>query len=552
MGRRRTYEEIESELVTVQSRLDELEETLRAIKNNEVDALVVDGHQGLQVFTLQSADQPYRTLMETMAEGALTAATDGTILYCNQRLAEMLRVPLNKIVGLSLEDIMPSEEWREFSTLLHTCETEGWRGEYHFITLGGGKMTTYVSARPLRLQDVETFCIVVTDLTEQRRLEREVRQSQKLEALGTLAGGVAHDFNNLLAGIMGFTEMVLEDLSPDSHEYRRLKLVLKAAYRGRDLVKQILAFSRQSEQDRIPLTLTTIVEEVLKLLGPAFPSTIEIVSKTSGDDYRILADPVQMQQVLMNLCTNGGHAMWEKGGMLEISILRASVAEGSSSPVPEMVPGEYVVLEVSDTGCGMEPETLERIFDPFFTTKKEGTGLGLSVSYGIVKSHGGYFAVESNPGKGSTFQVYLPRIKQAASTGDREAPFPAGGNERILIVDDEDMLVELNQQRLMRLGYDVVSTTSGVDALHIFREEPNGFDLVITDQTMPNLTGMGLAMELRKVRPGIPIILCTGHSDKVSSEHMQERGIQGFLMKPVDKREMAEAVRRILDTNKKQ
>jgi len=396
-----------------------------------------------------------------------------------------------------------------------------------------------------------SFCIVVTELTEQRRLEREVRQSQKLEALGTLAGGIAHDFNNVLAGIMGFIELVLEDLTPGSLEHGRLGLALKGAYRGRDLVRQILAFSRQGEQDRKPLALTRTIDEVLKLLRPAFPSTIEIISKNPTDDHQVIADPVQMNQVLTNLCTNAAHAMREKGGVLEIGISSTIIREGSPPSIPEMTPGEYVVLKVGDTGCGMEPETRERVFDPFFTTKREGTGLGLSVSYGIVKDHGGYIAVESKPGKGSTFHVYLPRVRNTGTGIEKDAPQAAGGNERILIVDDEDMLVELNQQRLARLGYNVVATTSATDALHIFQQGPDGFDLVITDQTMPNLTGMELAAELLNVRASIPILLCTGHSDKVSLERARETGIKAVLIKPLDKREMAKAIRRVLDAKKK-
>lgn len=392
------------------------------------------------------------------------------------------------------------------------------------------------------------------ETNERRQIEEQLIRSQKLEALGTLAGGIAHDFNNILAGIIGFTEMVLEDIEPDSPEHRRLELALGAAYRGRDLVKQILVFSRQSEQDKKPLALTQIIDETLKLLRPAFPSTIEIVWKNPIDDGRILADPVRMHQILMNLCTNAAHAMRQNGGVLELGVSRAVVVEGTPTPVAEMVPGEYVVLNVSDTGCGMEPEILERIFDPFFTTKREGegTGLGLAVAYGIVKNHGGYVAVESKPGKGSTFRVYLPRVKAIRDVEGIEAPSSAGGDERILIVDDEGTLVELNRQRLMRLGYDVVATTSSMEALHIFREGPDAFDLVITDQTMPNLTGMDLATELLKVRSDIPIILCTGHSDAVSPDSIQKAGIKALLMKPVDKRGIAEAVRRALGPNRKE
>ncbi len=554
VDKRISYQELEAELRDTRARLDEVEETLRAIRNNEVDALVVEGNQGVQVFTLQGAEQPYRTLMETMAEGALTVAPDGTILYCNRQLATMLGAPLNWIIGRSLREIMPFKDWQALQGVLDACGTSGCRGEYHLFTSGGREITTSVSARRTQLQGVECLFLVVSDLTEQRSFEQQLRRAQKLEALGTLAGGIAHDFNNVLAGIIGFAEMVLEDTGPDSPEHRRLTLVLKAAHRGRDLVKQVLLFSRQGEQEEKPLALVEVVEDTLKLLRPAFPSTIEIVWKGTADDCRILADPAQMHQVVANLCTNGVHAMRETGGILQLAVSLTIVAEGPPSPIAEMAPGEYVVLEVSDSGCGMDPETMERIFDPFFTTKGEGegTGLGLSVSHGIVKGHGGHIAVESATGRGSRFLVYLPRLTEDAIIQDEGvSSSPMGGKERILIVDDEDILVELNRQRLSGFGYDVAATTSSLDALQIFQQAQDSFDLVITDETMPHLTGMDLAAELLRTRPDIPIILCTGHSDKVSPERAREAGIQKLLMKPFDKRELAEAVRQMLDKNKK-
>jgi two-component system cell cycle sensor histidine kinase/response regulator CckA len=389
---------------------------------------------------------------------------------------------------------------------------------------------------------------------ERKRLEEQLRRVQKLEALGTLAGGIAHDFNNILAGIIGFTEMVLDDIDPDSPEHRRLGLVLKGANRGRDLVKQILAFSRKTKQEHKSLTLSHTVEEGLTLLRPAIPSTIEIRSTSTVTDDQIFADPSQIHQVLMNLCSNAAHAMRDKGGVLSIRILEAGFAEGNAKPVSEMTPGEYVVLEVGDTGSGMAPETLERIFDPFFTTKKpgEGTGLGLSVVHGIIASHGGYITVESEPAKGTTFHVYLPKITEQALIEDGEAHAMTGGKERILLVDDEDLLVELNKQKLSRLGYEMVATTSSMEALAMFRKEPHTFDLVIADQTMPNLTGLDLAAELLKVRATIPIILCSGYGETALQERAQETGIKAFLTKPLGKRDMAEAIRRVLDTKKEE
>jgi two-component system cell cycle sensor histidine kinase/response regulator CckA len=314
-------------------------------------------------------------------------------------------------------------------------------------------------------------------------------------------------------------------------------------------VKQILTFSRQTTQDRKPLAFKQVVEEGLKLLRPTLPSTIEIISTSSVDNDTVLADPVQMHQILMNLCMNAAHAMREKGGILNISISAASLSESNPAPVPAMRPGKYVELKVSDTGCGMEPEVLERIFDPFFTTKQqgEGTGLGLSVAHGIIKSHGGYVTVESEPGKGTVFHIYLPNIEKQKRPEDGDQLTVIRGKEHILFVDDEDILIELNKQRLSRLGYEVVATTSSTDALDLFRKEPDKFDLVITDYTMPNLTGMDLAVELLKIRATIPIILCTGHSETVSPEQAKKSGIKAFLMKPLAKQELATAIRRVLD-----
>ena len=392
-----------------------------------------------------------------------------------------------------------------------------------------------------------TFCV---ETEERQRAEEQLIRVQKLEALGTLASGVAHDFNNILAGILGFTEMVYEDLIPDSPEHKRLGLVLKGAQRGRDLVKQILAFSRQNEPDKKPVALNEMVEEGLKLLRPMLPSTIEIVTKSLTTDDRIFADPVQIHQILMNLCTNASHAMREKGGVLELQISKVVFNEADPLPFSDVVPGQYVLLKVSDTGCGMGPEVLERIFDPFFTTKKqgEGTGLGLSVIHGIVQTHGGHVSVESEPGKGTTFCVYLPKIAGQVLPADREVPAAARGNERILFVDDEDILVALNEQRLARLGYNVVATTSCMDALDIFRKDPDAFDLVITDYTMPNMTGVDLAKQLLKLKPTTLIILCTGDSEPITRERTQESGIKAFLTKPLAKSELAQTIRRVLDT----
>jgi two-component system, cell cycle sensor histidine kinase and response regulator CckA len=398
------------------------------------------------------------------------------------------------------------------------------------------------------------------DITERKheqeekiRLELQLLQAQKMEALGTLAGGIAHDFNNVLEGIIGFAEMVNEEVAADSPQHRRIGLVLKGAKRGRDLVKQILMFSRQNRQEQKPVALGEIVGEGLRLLRPTLPSTIEIRLKHLADDDTIYANSGQIHQVLMNLCTNAAHAMRETGGFLEIDISQATFTAEDSQLLPDMRPGAYVVLTVMDTGCGMEPNVIDRIFDPFYTTKGqgEGTGLGLSVVHGIIKNHGGYITVRSEPGKGSTFQVYLPKSETKVSKIITGALPAKGGKERLLFVDDEDILVDLGKERLMKLGYDVIATASSTEALELFKKEPQKIDLVITDYTMPHLTGIDLATELLRVRADIPIILCTGHSDDVSPEIIKAAGIRELLMKPQSRDEIAQAIRRVLDAKTK-
>jgi PAS domain S-box-containing protein len=389
----------------------------------------------------------------------------------------------------------------------------------------------------------------IIDVTREKELEQQLLRTQKLEAIGTLAGGIAHDFNNILIGIIGFTEMVQDEMAPHSREYHRLGLVLKGAHQGRDLIKQILTFSRQAEHEQKPVALSGIVEEGLKMLRPLLPVTTEIRSKGLINDDTILADSAQMHQVLMNLCTNGAKAMGKKGGVLEVSVTRERLKKDDQLLPPGMKPGDYVILTVSDSGCGMKPEVLERIFDPFFTTRAhgDGTGLGLSVVHGIVKSHGGFINVESEPGKGSVFHVCLPKIERKEDPAVSEELPARGGRECVLFVDDEELTVELNNERLTQLGYEVVSTTSSLEALEIFKKEPKRFHLVITDYTMPDMTGVDLARKLLKVRNDIPIILCTGYNNDISPDKAKKAGIREFLLKPQGKRGLDLAIRRALD-----
>jgi nitrogen-specific signal transduction histidine kinase/CheY-like chemotaxis protein len=390
---------------------------------------------------------------------------------------------------------------------------------------------------------------MVEDITEQRRLEEQLRQAHKMEAIGTLAGGIAHDFNNILAAIIGFTEMVEEDLPPESPSIPRLQRVLNAASRGRDLVRQILAFSRKTEPTRKPLSLSPVIKETVELLRASLPTTIEIRLSLKAARDTVLASPAELQQILMNLTTNASFSMKEKGGILGISMTNIDFEPDSPVLDADVEPGEYIQIVVQDSGSGMSPDIVQRIFEPFFTTKGvgEGTGMGLPVVYGVVKSLNGTIAVESEPGVGSTFRVFLPvtRIDEKPTGSEvRETP---KGSERILFVDDEELLTEWGQAALERLGYTVTALTDSTEALNLFSSDPSRFDLVILDQTMPKLTGLHLARKILTIRNDIPIILCTGHSDSVSPEKARAEGIKEFLMKPLGRQELAEVIRRVLD-----
>ncbi len=394
---------------------------------------------------------------------------------------------------------------------------------------------------------VSNYVAVIRDITEQLRLEGQLRQAQKMEAVGTLAGGIAHDFNNILAAIIGFTEMCLERVT-EAVTRRRMEQVLKAGIRGRELVRQILTFSRKSGHERSPVSMRLIVDDTVNLLRASLPSSIEIHCSVTTRSDVVLAEPNQLQQVLMNLSTNAAHAMAGGPGTLTIALSEFSFALPMDAPHPDLNPGTYVRLSVHDTGAGIDRSVLNRIFDPFFTTKKpgEGTGLGLSVVHGIVRGHGGAVTVESEPGKGATFHVFLPRTDTTSGDVDALEPKTPTGRERILFVDDEPALVEMGREVLESLGYQVTATTDPLDALRMFREQPDAFDLVITDQTMPQTTGIHLAKELITLRGDLPVILSSGHTD-LDRETASRNGIRAVVSKPLTRAETARSIRAVLD-----
>ncbi|MCK5055597.1 MAG: response regulator [Candidatus Aminicenantes bacterium] len=390
---------------------------------------------------------------------------------------------------------------------------------------------------------------IVQDISKLRQLEKQLRQAQKMEVIGTLASGIAHDFNNILSIIMGYIELSRDSRTSPAVIRQNLKEALKASLRAKDLVQQILTFSRRGEKEKGPVKITSIVQEVIKLMRASLPSTIEIHQDMSKTEYIVLADPTQLHQVLMNLCTNAAQAMMEEGGLLkiELSDLNRDMEAIYEEPLP---PSPYLRLTVSDTGHGMSPETKERIFEPFFTTKKsgEGTGMGLAVVKGIVKNHDGEISVESEPGKGTSFHLFLPLLQEDAGIEqEKREGDPTGGDEHVLLVEDEKVLLNIVKRMLERLGYRVVSKANGVEALEAFRSSPQDFDVVITDLTMPGMTGIQLAREVIKIEPEIPIIICTGFNEGINREHLRNLGMQGFIMKPYSSKKLNLAIREVLD-----
>jgi PAS domain S-box-containing protein len=384
---------------------------------------------------------------------------------------------------------------------------------------------------------------------EKENLKSRLQQAQKMEAIGTLAGGIAHDFNNILGAILGYTELAREECPENSLIGDDLDKVTEAGYRARDLVKQILAFSRQNSEERIPLQPTPLLKEVVKMLRPSLPATIEIRQDIASTTGAIMADPTQIHQIVMNLCTNAFHAMEETGGRLDISLKETERSADDLIHERDVAAGKFVQISVADSGPGIEDTIKERIFDPYFTTKEtgKGTGMGLSIVHGIVKSYGGFISLYSEPGTGSVFHIFLPVAEEEPLSQVQAAEQIPMGNERVLFVDDEVMLAEMGRDTLVRLGYQVTMRTSSLEALETFQNQPDQFDLVITDQTMPGMTGVDLARRILQIRHDTPVILCTGYSAVISKEEVRSIGIREFAMKPLAKKDLAGLIRKVLN-----
>ena len=397
---------------------------------------------------------------------------------------------------------------------------------------------------------------VLQDITERKKVEKEqivlkmkLQQAQKMESIGTLAGGIAHDFNNILSSIIGFTELALDGVDEGSNVEDDLQEVRVAGMRAKDLVKQILTFARQSDEEAKPIQVNIIAKEVLKFIKSSIPTSIQIKNKIISDSL-IMGSPTQIHQILMNLCTNAAQSMEENGGILEVSVNDTTIDR--TAMIADLRPGEYMEIKVTDTGMGISPQDIHTIFEPYFTTKPvgEGTGMGLAVVHGIVENYGGQITVDSTIGKGTCFTIYLPITKKRkAHTPSVKEDLPFG-NENILFIDDEASIAKMGSKVLEQLGYSVITRTSSVEGLELFKSKPQAFDLVISDMTMPNMTGDKLAIELMKVRSDIPVVLCTGYSKKITEENATDIGIKALVYKPVVKADLAKTVRKVLDETK--
>lgn len=505
-----------------------------------------------------------QTLIDAIPVPVFYKDREGVYLGCNKAFAQFLSKTKKDIIGKKVCDLLPKELAREYRDMdkelfnnpgvqMYESEINHADGTRHAVIF---RKATYTDTSG----KVSGLIGTINDITDLRTVQREkvdlekqFLHVQKIESLGTLAGGVAHDFNNILMSVIGYTELALNTIEKDSVPYEFLKEVLKAGHRAKELVKHILAFSRCTEQELKPINICPVIEEVLTLIRSTLPSTIEIKKSYDIDCDTVIADPTQIHQIIMNLCTNAAHAMQEQGGILEICLKTFHIDKTMVDFFQGLLPGNYLKLTVSDTGCGITVEDKQKIFAPYFTTKVKGkgTGLGLSVVLGIVRNYGGHITCTSEIGQGTNFNVYLPLLEETVVKREHESVSIPRGIEHILVVDDESSVDMMEKFVLQGLGYKVTAKTSSTEALADFKTSPHSFDAVITDMTMPQITGERLVQEIRAIHPTIPVILCTGYSEKITPERAALIGIDQFLLKPLNMLTLARSIRKVIDMKKK-
>jgi len=494
---------------------------------------------------LRESEKKYRTLFEKTSDAIFIVNIEtGQYLDANESALNLTGRKWPELSQLTTYDITPEGSENRIQKLDKAIDIQD-LGQVTYIRPDGEKRIAALIAIPL---SEKTVIGIARDITEELILNESLKQSQKMESIGTLAGGIAHDFNNILFPIIGYTEMLLEDIPNDSPFQKSLNAIYTGALRAKDLVTQILTFSRQENREMKLLKISPIIEEALKLVRSTIPTTIKIIKDIRSDSSIVKADPTQIHQIVINLTTNASHAMADSGGELRIGI-KEVIMDRHKISTPTMKLGSYVCLFVGDTGLGMPQNVKEKIFDPFYTTKEKGkgTGMGLSVVHGIVASLGGIIEVDSEYGLGTEFRVYLPIIETIQEQRIiKSEERIAGGTEKILLVDDEKDILAMEKKMLERLGYQVTSCLDSIEALEAFRSHPNEFDIVITDMAMPKMAGDKLSLGLVQIRPDIPVLLCTGFSETMSEKKAASMGIKGFLLKPIVMRDLDQKIREMI------
>lgn len=522
----------------------------KALFRDESGAIIGTVGCARDVTADRDSTRMYRYLVEHSPDGILILQ-DGRVAFSNAKFAEMVGAPLADLMGRSFLEFLHPEE-RDTALQRYRNRIQGFPEPPHYVMRGvdarGRDRRIAINTGLIEWGGRPATLNFLRDVTAQYHAEQRLAQRHKLEAIGTLASGIAHDFNNILTAIIGFAELAEEETLPGSSLAENLAEVIKAGDRARNLVRQILTFSRVNEEERRPAEIAVVVKEALKMLRATLPTTIDIRSDISSNAL-IMGNPTQIHQILINLCANAGHSMKEDGGTLFVGLSDIILPQEGIAVFPGLPPGDYVRMEVTDTGQGIAPDVLPFIFEPYFTTKGqgEGTGLGLAVVHGIVKSHGGDIAVASMPERGATFMILLPRLNCPEECRENTTDRVTGGEERILVVDDEDVVADSLRRTLMALGYRITVLHDPEAALALIEEDPSAFDLVVTDMTMPRLTGDVLALHIQALRPDLPVILCTGFHRKVADAAILPPGVSALIMKPMRRAELASLVRRVLD-----
>ncbi len=522
------------------------------MRNLKIESVAYKQNLEAEILARRRAEEKYRSIFQNTGAATILIEADMTFSMVNENASQLLGYSREAIEGkMKTSDFFKGESFKMVREY-HLARRRGDKNvpaEYESQLIDKNGNIKDIFLRVGIIPETQISIASLIDITEKKRMESQLRQSQKMQAIGTLAGGIAHDFNNILLGINGYAELAIQDVEDSVKTTERLNRILSAGARAKELTRQILTFSRQTEQKLETVQLNTILEETLKLIRATTPATILIDKKTSATTESILADPAQIHQIIMNLCTNAVHAMGGEVGVLTAKLEPVELDSNTSRQIAGLSPGQYARLTIGDTGHGMTRTVRERIFDPFFTTKKngEGTGMGLSVVHGIITRLQGAITVKSELGNGSTFQVFFPVEEKRPIMPALPKAVVATGSESILLIDDEETIVDVASQMLRSLGYGVVTETVSRHALWTYLKDPFAFDLVISDQTMPGMTGTEMFEKIHSVRPELPFILCTGFSETVTRESVLAMGIRELIMKPYPKDELAAVVRSVLD-----